>query len=47
MIIALATAAVLLMLEPDDPEVALGDTAAAPFASIIVLGKIRWDQWQQ
>ncbi|GJE46224.1 hypothetical protein [Methylobacterium soli] len=47
-IIVLATAAVLLALEPDDPKVALGDTAAAAlFASIIVLGKIRRDQWQR
>ena len=47
-IIALATAAVLLVLEPEDPKVALGDTAAAAlFASIIVLGKIRRDQWQR
>ena len=47
-VIALATTAVLMVLEPDDPKVALGDTAAAAlFASIIVLAKIRRDQWQR
>ncbi|GJE41844.1 hypothetical protein AEGHOMDF_1013 [Methylobacterium soli] len=47
-IVALATAAVLMVLNPDDPKVALGDTAAAAlFASIIVLGKMRRDQWER
>ncbi|KAB1071521.1 hypothetical protein [Methylobacterium planeticum] len=47
-IIALTAAALLLTLEPEDPKVALGDTAAAAvFASIIVLGKIRRDRWER
>ncbi|AWN39975.1 hypothetical protein [Methylobacterium durans] len=47
-IIVLATLGVLLVLQPDDPKVALGDTAAAAlFASIIVLAKVRRDHWLQ
>ncbi|WP_132256088.1 hypothetical protein [Methylobacterium segetis] len=47
-IIGLATIAVLLVVQPDDPRVAVGDTAAAAlFASIIVLVKIRRDHWLQ
>jgi hypothetical protein len=39
---------VWVALVPDEPEVALSDSAAAAlFASVVLLGKIRRDHWQK
>ncbi|KAB1075473.1 hypothetical protein [Methylobacterium planeticum] len=47
-IVIAATAMVWVVLVPDEPEIALSDTAAAAlFASIVLLGKIRRDHWQK
>ena len=47
-IVLASTIVVWLVLVPDQPEVALGDSlAAALFASIVLLGKSRHDRWQK
>jgi hypothetical protein len=47
-IVIAATAVVWVVAVPDEPDIALGDSAAAAlFASIVLLGKIRRDHWQK
>jgi hypothetical protein len=47
-IVVTATALVWVVLVPDEPEIAMSDSAAAAlFASIVLLGKIRRDHWQK
>jgi 3-deoxy-D-arabino-heptulosonate 7-phosphate (DAHP) synthase len=47
-IVIAATAVVWVALVPDEPEVALSDSAAAAlFASVVLLGKIRREHWQK
>jgi hypothetical protein len=47
-IFSAASAALWLVMLPDDPKVALGNSAAAAvLASIVLLGKIRRDQGQR